>query len=739
MIPEDGGLEDEDSHNEEAGKAADAGLGARRCEDSTIDRSGSGSARAGEPFTATAKPSSNHHEDQVVQQDLSSASSSPLTSTVPPLAALVAPRLQRNISASSSIHSNGSVGGSPNPAHSRTPSRTKRRSFGSAYSERLFSLDEENEEPPVDYLALLSTVHAPALASKEDRALLDSLTSLGFDTGQIVHSVTTDACDASAAMYWMLARKRDERRRASQRSGGESDLSRKSSLGKGAGDDVEQASNEAQRNSEDAGRAIEDDNAAPRIVAAVTPATTVVTLPGTPAVISGPSTSTAEERLDYFLTQRPLSTSTAPMHEYFPIVEPGSPSKAARAVGTSTALPSASDSPNSRVTPRSPEAAGRLSHGSPPESPRRNRTGSVGMLARATSVLGGGLASKRDDERGPGANLFTRRSSDQGQETAARSSDAPVMVHSTSQETFDTVTTVATTKRRHKRKGQGRAGFLANFKMWFVDERRRGNSASNVKSSASVGSGLGRSQSLQHRPAVKPGLHSRRSSSASVQPLSRHSSVNSRAPSRPQDLATSPTLRRRRPSDASYSGHSDIGPPSRPASVRSRSGNDVRRWVPDHRPPSMRPVPTTTTVRSIRPRGQGSRARSSARYSSSSSVAEVDSDHAAWTPPRKSGSSTSLTSHHDRPHTPVLFTAHKVSHLFGAPQPRRRPARDVFRDEEWEDLDGYGGGLGQVPGDTPDPVVPRAFESRYAGVPGARQKFTGAALIVEEEEEPGED
>ena len=127
-----------------------------------------------------------------------------------------------------------------------------------------------------------------------------------------------------------------------------------------------------------------------------------------------------------------------------------------------------------------------------------------------------------------------------------------------------------------------------------------------------------------------------------------------------------------------------------------------------------------------------------------------------WTPPRKSHSSTSLTSH-DRPHTPVLFAAHKAHHLFGAPsqqqqQARKRgPLRDVFavRDDDWvdegEDLEGYGGGLGQSkteepePGPAGSPVPTRSFESRYAGVPGARTKFQGSTLIVEEEEEEEEE
>ena len=49
---------------------------------------------------------------------------------------------------------------------------------------------------------------APVIFSTSlERDLLNSMSTLGLDTGQIVHSVLSDACDATGALWWMLKRK----------------------------------------------------------------------------------------------------------------------------------------------------------------------------------------------------------------------------------------------------------------------------------------------------------------------------------------------------------------------------------------------------------------------------------------------------------------------------------------------------------------------------------------------------
>jgi hypothetical protein len=44
-----------------------------------------------------------------------------------------------------------------------------------------------------------------------ERELLNTLSMLGLDTAQIVHSVLTDACDAAGAVWWMLKKKAERR------------------------------------------------------------------------------------------------------------------------------------------------------------------------------------------------------------------------------------------------------------------------------------------------------------------------------------------------------------------------------------------------------------------------------------------------------------------------------------------------------------------------------------------------
>ena len=97
----------------------------------------------------------------------------------------------------------------PIPAHSRTPSRTKRRSIGSNISERMLPSLAGPVLP--DYFSMLSNPTPAPFSTLVEKHLLEALSTIGFDTGQIIHSVRTDACDASGAVWWMLALKAEER------------------------------------------------------------------------------------------------------------------------------------------------------------------------------------------------------------------------------------------------------------------------------------------------------------------------------------------------------------------------------------------------------------------------------------------------------------------------------------------------------------------------------------------------
>ncbi|WVQ96332.1 hypothetical protein IAU59_003436 [Kwoniella sp. CBS 9459] len=104
----------------------------------------------------------------------------------------------------------------PVAGHSRTPSRTKRRSVSSTLSvERRQSHHSTSGQwqryHPEDYLAKLNEEHPPPFSTASEKHLLTQLNDMGLDIGQLRHSVENDACDSSAAMWWILRAKQAER------------------------------------------------------------------------------------------------------------------------------------------------------------------------------------------------------------------------------------------------------------------------------------------------------------------------------------------------------------------------------------------------------------------------------------------------------------------------------------------------------------------------------------------------
>lgn len=741
---------------------------------------------------------------------------------------LSAPPLQRNAS-NSSTASLTSMGGSPIPIHSRTPSRTKRRSVGSTFSERLFSLDEEVTSSPIDYLSLLSLPSPSPLSTPHEQTLLESLATLGFDTGQIVHSIKTDACDSSAAIWWMLKRKADERERerieVEHAVSSTSGLGRSGSMKKTASPLAQIFDPRVEEPLPSPGFGSDDESVmGMRTKTAVVPA------------------ATSEDRLGYYLQQTGESLS-APLLSYFPPVEPGSPSRKMVPRSKSRDRLAASPSPSpGRSPPSSLPGTPLLGVGTDIAEPqsegksKRARSASVSMLARATSAIGSTLAlkkstdaikddSKGDDGRGtpttPLASLFQRKSSipndgDHTPSSPARSTSTPDLLGtptrttvplpsprpspgkisaSASQDTFNTITSEASSTRASKPAKKGtKGGIFTNFKMWFGDDRRkrkRNPSPMYVEGGSASRAGTASRRTLRQEgsiagsPLKKPPLGSRRSSTTSIVPPSRRSSTNSIHRVRTSELPAhfTPSLgHHRRRSDSSRASNSDREH-SRPPSLRSASGGEVARRPRHskagsvsstgsfrvHTSPVIRRPPTTTTVR----RHHGSQGRHhrnhstsssiNTRHSSSSSVGEDDdraedpksadpileedesaeeeraleerqralrklsgdfssNDFPPTTihPSSSSISRFSLDSHHSTGrHSPVIFSAHKTRHIFGAPsQPvpsslthrtshsTLRPAlRDVFAnkdaegewvDDEADDLGGYGGGLGQA-------------------------------------------
>jgi hypothetical protein len=105
------------------------------------------------------------------------------------------------------------------PAHPvRTPARTKRRSVSSTLSDPASPTADKTSTPlpppsshDFDFASLLSTPTPIIFSTPVERELLNTLSMLGFDTAQIVHSVLSDACDAAGAVWWMLKKKAEKR------------------------------------------------------------------------------------------------------------------------------------------------------------------------------------------------------------------------------------------------------------------------------------------------------------------------------------------------------------------------------------------------------------------------------------------------------------------------------------------------------------------------------------------------
>ena len=144
-------------------------------------------------------------------------SQQPETSTVPeeevtytfaediePVSTPIRPNFQNQYSGSSK---------GPPALPARTPARTKRRSVSSTLSDPSSPTSDKplTPLPPQDFSSLLNTPAPMIFSTLLERQLLNSLSMIGFDTGQIVHSVLCDACDASGAVWWMLKRKSEKK------------------------------------------------------------------------------------------------------------------------------------------------------------------------------------------------------------------------------------------------------------------------------------------------------------------------------------------------------------------------------------------------------------------------------------------------------------------------------------------------------------------------------------------------
>lgn len=100
----------------------------------------------------------------------------------------------------------------------RTPVRTKHRSISSILSDHSDAKGDKvsTPMPPLlnrdfDFVSLLTQPTPIIFSTPLERNLLNTLSSLGLDTGQIVHSVLSNACDSASAVWWMLKKKAERK------------------------------------------------------------------------------------------------------------------------------------------------------------------------------------------------------------------------------------------------------------------------------------------------------------------------------------------------------------------------------------------------------------------------------------------------------------------------------------------------------------------------------------------------
>ncbi|EIM83718.1 Pkinase-domain-containing protein [Stereum hirsutum FP-91666 SS1] len=308
------------------------------------------------------------------------------------------------------------------PLPTRTPVRTKRRSVSSQLSDHEDSGSPERRDPsptpaekfaiplpPQDFASLLRTPAPIIFGTQLERDLLNGLSGLGFDTAQIVHSVLSDACDATGAMWWILKRraekkvleegglsalaqveKEKERKGHGQRSSRKDEAGRRGSVSDRRGSVSDKLKKRSDHGHGRGGRGGEDDEGDDTPMAPTR-------VPGTMAVHSAPELAFIPPTPTGPSHQQP-STPPRPRSPNNPFLTPTMPSAA-----TNTAADSLSKSHQSY--PSTPAGSVKdkdtkeNKEGSKGRREGKARSGSVSIMQRATTALeAAGLVRKRSSE-----------------------------------------------------------------------------------------------------------------------------------------------------------------------------------------------------------------------------------------------------------------------------------------------------------------------------------------------------
>jgi hypothetical protein len=647
--------------------------------------------------------------------------------------------------------------------HSRTPSRTKRRSVSSTLSlERRHSHHSTSGQwttwPPEDYMLKLNATQAEPFSTPSEKYLLDQLESIGFNVGQITHSVHNNACDSSAAAWWMLRAKQAER--------GETDEvvnARQAAAQRKSERAAAYAREERKRSQKD--RNLELKPANVKFIDQPTFSKT----PESPTIELGPPVE----------TPAPLSRSPEPLtpndvgvvpqpNMLHPHSVPMPQIEQIRSAEPLTVDPSTAESSPSKD-----------------QRPTKARSPSMSMLQRATSVLVSGSwkndekAIVDDEEKDKRSTSPTKLIKPAPKGKIVKSESERSLAHSVESSSMEAgpsrrmSTPLAATADESPRPGptdspagssRKRDAFWSwsSFKYMFNDQRRRRSRDDSTPSKDhKVGPAVVLSRGISGRgPHVNRVAqpHPIRRSSSDGRPVfsRRSSSVNSRRSSFNSGLVHDsshdalPTLALgRRASGRSHGSQTptserEFNPLSRPTSLHERDSHmrPSRRSSQNLRSPSMqsdgsvralryptpasplhnyqRRAPKGTDSRRVRhirviPEGHivksdsvasSIRSNASSRASSRERAAREDSDYDtgredASIRSRRRPDLGSLAQQIHRKNSPLTLPAlsHRP-HSLKPPEPKpKAPLRDVFqgKEEEWvsDDEDIYSGGLGQ--------------------------------------------
>ena len=288
----------------------------------------------------------------------------------------------------------------------RTPVRTKRRSVSSNLSNPSSPTGDKfpTSFPPQDFASLLNTPAPIIFGTKVERELLNNLSTLGFDTGQIVHSVLSDACDAASAMWWMLIRRAE--RKAMEEAGSRS-------------------ANSLQNH-----EAKELDAEARGSVEGKRPPGSGTNNPETPSTVRGePATLTSARSAPELAFIPPTPTSTAPSRDSRGVAKTP-PRVASPSHAFLSPTPSSTDS-QPKSHPSTPggnvkeKDRDRDKEGSKGKREGKMRSGSVSIMQRATTALeAAGLVRKRSAEA-----IKDERSKEKDSEKRGATFDEPRHLH----------------------------------------------------------------------------------------------------------------------------------------------------------------------------------------------------------------------------------------------------------------------------------------------------------------------